>query len=486
MRCDEAERLLERSEEELTADEIDALDAHLRDCPVCGGEAAEEGVAEAVRLDAEADELPDPEAFLATVHAGIREAARRGRRRGLAFVGAGALTAAAAALLLVAALSPGVPVRVDRTEGGLLALTGEGRWMAVAEGDVLRPGGWSLTFPGRRALLRARGARVLLHGDSLASVAPGEMNLLRGKALVESGGDPFRVRTPFGAATGRRASFVLDVRYERDPVIRIESEGTLRRGRSLLLLAALAGPAGRSESGPPPEGSAEVTVLRGEVTWKSGGDQGVLRAGETIRLRPGRGGEKVPAGEDAADGWMEQPFATAEPVARGADAVDELLRDLEAKEAKRRIRAAERLGRLGSPGRVTERLVDRLERETSPAVLAELLLAVRRTAPPRGEGGEAARRSRGAIERTLHHVDPAVRDAALRCWVETQGTSGIEEVGATIDDPEPELRILALVGLRVLRDPRGRPWAEKALEDPDPAVAEEARRAVEALEGEGR
>jgi HEAT repeat protein len=152
---------------------------------------------------------------------------------------------------------------------------------------------------------------------------------------------------------------------------------------------------------------------------------------------------------------------------RGEDAVSALVADLADPSPAARIAAADLLGRLCGGQRAARAAADRLALETRPEVRVALLgtlhhLGVRGAVPE--------------VEAALKDAAAAVRERALRCWLDLAGRDGLDAVGRMIDDPEPGLRRLALVGLRTLADPRGRDWARKALADDDPSVVKEAER----------
>jgi hypothetical protein len=281
------------------------------------------------------------------------------------------------------------------------------------------------------------------------------------------------VESPFGGVEIHGATVMVTVRYGREPVFRVDAGGAPTRVRSLLALASPSMPGERREI-VLPAGHLEVSVVAGEASWWVGERRGRILAGETIRFGPESVETTVPAG-DLGD-WVTRPLGpVSEPdmmLSRAADPLEVLKRDLAAASVLVRCDAAERLGRLCGVAGAAEAVAERLVVEDDAVVLRALLDALRRL--DARDRVEAARPG-------LRDLRPEVREAALRCWLDLRGAEGIPEVGWMINDPEPELRVLALRGLRALADPGARPWALKALEDPDPSVQAEARAVLEGL-----
>jgi HEAT repeat protein len=217
-----------------------------------------------------------------------------------------------------------------------------------------------------------------------------------------------------------------------------------------------------------------VTAHGGEVAWRVGDRRGSLRAGESVRLGPEGSAESARV-EDPL-GPIDRPLGPIpehdRELVRSSDPVDVLIRDLSGRAPPTRIAAAERLARLCGGPRVARALAARLVEERDPRVCRALLQALRRL---------DAREHHEAVRPLLREPQVEVREAALLCWIELRGEEGVPEIGRFVDDPEPWLRVLALRGLRALADPAARPWAVKALEDPEPEVRAEAEAVLEAI-----
>jgi anti-sigma factor RsiW len=472
MRCEDVERLLDdRRDGRLDEVARRELDEHLDDCDRCRREEALRRRDEAAVLQA-VEAFPVAEGFTSSVIAHVREERRWSRRRGLAFVGAGALTAAAAALLLIALGTAPPAFLVESADGGLVRLAGDtGTWTALASGDRVEADSWILTFPERRASVEVSGLRLLMHGDTLLRAGVDRIDLLRGRMLVTFGPSRGRVVTPFGEVTAREAVAALRLRYEREPLFRLGSGGEPERSGSLLLVAGIPVAAKKDSPG----GTLEVTVIEGTVEWRSGAARGSLRAGERRRLGVGDDAATTHVENAGGEEWMVRPIEPlASPViGPGGDAAASFRNGLSSGTSAERRAAADGLSRLPAGPEARRDVIARLAREEDPEVVAALLDCLRRQGPA-GADGEIE-----VVRRRMRDPDPRVRDRALRCWVDRRGTTA--DVGSMIDDPEPSLRRLALRGLRALGDPAGRTWAEKALEDPDASVVEEARRTLAGL-----
>jgi len=476
MRCEDVEhRLDDRADGLLTPEQDRELEEHLESCADCR-ELAADLVAVGDEVRRLVDALPVRHGFAREVMEGANREDHRRRRSGLALVGAGVLTVAAAVLLLAVALRTPLAVRVTGTEGGLLRLdSGDTRWRGLREGQRVDAGTWVLTFPERRAKVDLAGAEVLLEGDVLAGLAPERIDLLHGRMLVTTGEGALRIVTPFGTVEGPGATVAVTIRYVGEPVFRVQADGSPGRVRSLLALASV------SASGPPPEagsaaGHVELAVLAGEVEWALDGGRGRASAGQRVRIGPSAA--EGPSSPAVAEDWMTRPLAAMtdedRALAVARDPVVLLVRALSSPAAVVRLLAADRLGRLCGGARAVTAVAQRLPEEDDAVVRRALLDALRRL--------DAADRAVDVLP-SLRDPRPEVREAALRCWLDLKGTEGLERVGGMVDDPEPRLRVLALRGLRLLGDPGAREWAVKGLEDPDPGVAGEARLLLEALEG---